>query len=1116
MTGLSSTVFAQFDKGQVAGFVRDQKGAVISAASVKITNTLTKLERTATTNDSGYYVQPDLLPGDYEVSVEAPGFKKFTQTNVKVDAASKVSIDVTLEAGAITESITVVSGTALVERDSAQVAKTIESRDVQDLMLNGRSPLSLAMLKAGIRGITFDSFRPDDLGNGFNVNGSRNDENLITIDGVIATRTRASGAVLGVFNVDAIQEVKILASNYLPEYGRSSGGQVRMVTKGGGQAFHGDAFEFFRNSALDANSWIRNTSTDRSINGRPAPFRFNQFGFDLGGPAFIPRKLNKERDKLFFFWAEEWIRWRQEGTNTGTVPTQAMRQGDFSELLNPSNLFYGKTVVIKDPSTGQPFSGNRIPPNKLSANGIALMNTFPLPTPGFRSGSSNWIGTSPNPRDTRKDTVRVDYHPDSNDQISFSGTLFKWISVDSFRGTFDLARTDWSRPNRTSALSWTRTISPTLINEFTFGASEDLVFINVFNNGKYQRTTYGITYPFIFPGSKDIENKIPTLQASNFSTVDGGPYPAKSKGPIFTWSDNVTKLHGRHTLKAGVFFEYSGENDLDQINVQPLPGNSNNQNGTFQFTDSRSGGTGAAISNMAMGLFTNYAEISRKSYTPWRALATDIFAQDSWKVRDNLTLELGMRYSLWPPWHSLWNNIAEFNPAFYNRATAAVVDRGTGAIISGDRFDGIVLPGNGFPSSAVGRVAAASDPQFQRLFHDLPDGFSQTHKNVFEPRLGVAYSLNQKTVVRAGAGIFHNRVTLNDSTLLGGNAPIQFQVGASNGVADAPTGAQQRNFPLAMTMQDPVFKHPTSYQYSLSIQRELPSSITVEVAYVGRVGLHLQRERNINQLLPGTKQANPGVNVDALRPYQGFGIIRLSENAGHSNYNGLQVTVDRRFRSGLAFGASYTLSKITSNTDNKRDLLFNTFDDHGFRAISDLDRTHLLNLYYIYEFPFWREQDRLYKKVAGGWQISGVTVFQSGQPLSVWRGDDVAGVGDNFNQPWNVVGDTSVAHRAFSNAAGDNNFYFNPKAFAEPKPGTFGNAGRNILRGPGFQSWDIALFKNIRAGERVKTQLRWEVFNFLNHPNWNNPDTNPKSSTFGQVTQKNGNRQMQVAFKLSF
>src|SRR5262249_4759790 len=240
------------------------------------------------------------------------------------------------------------------------------------------------------------------------------------------------------------------------------------------------------------------------------------------------------------------------------------------------------------------------------------------------------------------------------------------------------------------------------------------------------------------------------------------------------------------------------------------------------------------------------------------------------------------------------------------------------------------------------------------------------------------------------------------------------------------------------------------------------------------------------------------------------------ENAGHSNYNGLQVTVDRRFRSGLGVGAPYTPSKITSNTHNKRELLFNKIDDRGFRAVSDPDRTHPLNLYYIYELPFWRDQNRFYKKMAGGWQISGVTVFQTGQPLSVWRGDDVAGVGDSFNQPWDLVGNPSVAHHAFSNATGDGNFYFNPKAFAEQKPGTFGSAGRNILRGPGFQSWDIALFKNIRASERIKTQLRWEIFNFPNHPNWNNPDTNPKSATFGQVTQKSANRAMQVAFKLSF
>jgi carboxypeptidase family protein len=1143
LIALATPAYAQFESGQISGFVRDSQGAAVPGATVTVTDESTKRARTYTTDASGYYTAPALSPGKYQVTAELAGFRKAVKTGITLDAGAKVAADAVLSPGGLEESVTIVAEATPLQSNTGQVAKTIESKQIQDLMINGRNPINLALLKPGVRGGaggSLNSFQPDSLSSGgFNINGSRSDENLITIDGAIATRTRSAGAIIGTLNVDTVQEIQVLTASYMPEYGRSSGGQLRFVTKGGGRAFHADAYEFFRDDGLDANSWSRNASPLPELNSQPAPFNFNQFGYDVGGPVYIPGKFNESREKLFFFWAQEWIHYDREETNTRTVPTAAMRAGNFSELLSPSNPFFGRSVVINDPLTGQPFPGNIIPSNRLSPNGVALLNTYPLPTPGFQRGANNWIGTSPNPRRTRKDTLRLDFVPNSQNTISFRGSLFNWKAVDAFRGDFPLARTDWDRPNQTAALSWASTLSPSTINEATVAWSRDQVFIEVFRGtDSFVRSKYGINYPYIFPG-KEIEDKIPSVTISGFSSLDGGPYPSSSEGPIWTFSDSITHLRGRHTMKAGVFVEYSGEDDFDQINVSILPGDTNNQNGRFEFNDGRTGGTGLAVANTALGLFTNYGEIGARSKTDWRALAVDAFLQDSWKVSSKLTVEGGLRYVYWPPWHAKLNNAAMFNPEFYDRSRAVRIDPRTGAIVpnSGDPYNGIVLPGGGFPDEAQGKIQAASNPDLQRLFRGVPRGFSETHSTVFEPRLGIAYRLNDKTALRLGGGIYHTRITLNDSTLLGGNPPIQFKVGVTNGLVDQPTGASRADFPLVMTEQDPVFKHPTAYNWSVSLQRELPWDVVADLTYVGRMGLHLQRERNINQLQPGTVQANPGVNVNALRPYPGFATIRLSENAGRSIYNGLQLNLERRFRNGLGFGVAYTLSRLRDNGDSKRDILFNAYDDSAYWGLSDNDRTHLFNVHYLYELPLWRKQDTLLKKILGGWQVSGVTYYQSGRPLTIARAEDIAGVGDTAGQIYNLVGDPSISDPQFSRGRTvDQNFWFNPAAFARPAAGTFGNGGRNPagLRGTTFQSWDIALFKNIPLGGSRRIQLRLEAFNFINHPNLGDPTgggapdsgsapasnggvvVDPNSADFGRVLTKTSERNIQLGVKFSF
>src|SRR5215510_8631123 len=376
---VSAPAAAQSDSGQISGFVRDAQQGALAGATITVTNEATRARRTTVTNSTGYYVLPDVPVGIYTVRAELSGFKKFEKTGIRLTASSQIAVDAILELGSLEETVTVTTGQSFVQTTTAQVARTIETRQIQDLTLNGRNPIYLASLKPGVRGGTIGTFDPDSVSNGsFSINGARADEYLVTIDGAVATRTRSSGSMLGAQDVDTVEEVQVLTANYRAEYGRSSAGQIRFVTKSGTQEFHGDGVENYRNAALDATSWQRNRSGDPRLSNGPDPYSFNQWGFHVGGPVLLPG-FNANRNKLFFFWGEEWIRRRDTLTSTLTVPSAAMRRGDFSELLNPSNPFFGRARTIIDPLTGQPFPNNIIPANRISPNGLALLNVYPLP-----------------------------------------------------------------------------------------------------------------------------------------------------------------------------------------------------------------------------------------------------------------------------------------------------------------------------------------------------------------------------------------------------------------------------------------------------------------------------------------------------------------------------------------------------------------------------------------------------------------------------------------------------------------------------------------------------------------------------------------------------------------
>jgi hypothetical protein len=1123
-------LLGQSDNSSISGVVKDPSGAVVSNAKVSLRNEDTSFERQTTTNDTGFYTVTNIPPGYYTVTVEAAGFKKSGRTRNKLDAGLPLAVNIELSVGQLTEVVNVEANIAQINTESSAVGKTVEQQQIQNLALNGRNPLFLAMLKPGVRRgspMTGFSFGLDS--GGFTINGGRSQDSLITFDGAVGVRTRANGTSVGTADADTVQEVQVLTANYAAEYGRSGTGQIRIVTRSGGKDFHGSLYEYLRNDKLDANSWSRNLQESSAF--RP-PLRFNQFGFNVSGPVTIPGKFNKNREKLFFLFAQEYVRRRFIDTSFQRVPTALMRAGNFSELSG-ANVFYSAPRTINDPQSNTPFANNIIPASRLSANGSAFLRTYPQPNGVY--GNNNFFQQRGGWQNQRKDTYSIDYNPTQNQVFRFRGSNYSWTALDTFRGGFDYAITDWSRPNQTASLSHTWTLGPTMINEFLITGSVDRVKIGIDRTGeRYLRSRSGINYPYIFPERKEIFDKVPTIAISNVGGIDGGPYPASSAGPIYTVSNNFTKIAGNHTFKAGFQWERSGQNDFDQINVSGVPGGTNNQNGRFEFNDVRPGGapgTGTAISNAALGLFSAYAEIGPRAYTPYRSHMFEFFGQDAWRVSQKLKLELGFR-GTWMNGYakSLWGNIAMFRPSKYDASKAAVLDRTTGNVISGDRYNGIVIPGSSFPDAGKGRVPAIDGGQFNRL---LDGGSPYAAPNQFNvvPRIGLAYSITAKDVLRAGFGGFIARPGVYDSVFLGGNPPWQPMVSITNGVADNPGGGGQVAFPQFFMTIDPVYKVPRGYNWNVTYQRQLTSNTVVEVGYIGTAGNYLSRERDLNQLPTGTtfQTANAGANVNFLRPYKGFANIPMLEHSGRSTYNGLQFEVTRRFARGLSYGMAYTYSKTMDNNSGPRDGFIDTFNQQLNWGKSGNDVRHISINNVIWELPYFKNSsNKAMKLVLAGWQMSGTVQFQTGAPFTIGNGDDYLGIGSTNGKPWNLSGSPNRP-KQFANRNASLNFtgvtaqWFettvggSPYA-VRPANGQLPNQNRNSIsfNNVGFQNWNGAAFKSFNVTERQFVQFRAEFFNLPNHPNWGGVDANPTSATFGKVTGKSSERNIQLSLRYSF
>lgn len=1125
---LSTSLLAQTDNASVSGTIKDPTGAVVPGARIVLTEERTGFERRTTTNESGLYVFTSIPPGDYSISVEAAGFKTITRTNNRILPSGAAGIDITLEIGGTTETVQVTASASDVLPDNGALGKEVDRTVVENTPLSGRNAMYLALLVPGVTGEALNTLNYGMTGAGYtSINGAPPQDIGITFDGANGFRTRGGGWITaGSPDIDAIQEVLVLTSTYSAEYGRAASGQIRLVTRGGGRDFHASFYENVQNTAFNANSWLRNRSPDPAQNSVPAPLHFNQFGYNVNGPVYIPGKWNTERNKMFFFFSQEFVRHRLPAQAVMTVPSAAMRKGDFSELLVPGNPFYRNGQTIKDPLTGTPFPDNIIPESRLSHNGLGLLNAYPAPS-SFQAGF-NWTKFDTNIQDQHKETYSFDYNPGSSHAIRFRGQQTVQDQYQPLNGGSDRTPLIYKPHAMSGSVNYTWTINPTTINEFhasasNFGETLDMEYALA------DRTLYGINYPYIFPGTKAFENKIPTVTMDLFTQLDGNRYPLSNSGTTYRVSNNVTKLKGNHTIKAGYLFEKIGQNDNSQITFGAnIPGGTNNLNGRFTFTPLRGGAptTGVAISNAAMGMFDTYAEFGGQAYTPYRGYLNEWFIQDGWKVTPKLRLEFGLRHSITSAIYSLWNNMILFDRALYDPSKRVVQDPKTGYILSGEDYNGMVIPGSGWPDSAKGRVPAADSGQYNHLFRGYPRGFADPHSN-FQPRFGIAYQIGRGQVVRAGGGRFIIRAPISDGVFLGGQAPFQPQVSVLNGSVDQPgAGGKGVRFPTQVYTEDRSYPQTEAYNWNVTYSRAAPMSSMLEVSYVGRRSLHVLTWANINQLPLGTTYANPGVSPNYLRPYGGYYSILEENPSGTAMYHGLQLSWNRRARKSLTWGVSYTYSASWDDGSRTTAIYPDAFNRRANWARSNFDSPQVLVVSYIYELPFFKTNQSLLGKLAGGWAISGVSQFQDGRPLGVTTADDFAGVGPGGGaQYWTMKGDPflSKGERAFSNRNNDGNYWFrttNPDGtpiFVAPALGTFSQKySRNFVPAPGFQNWNIAGTKNFRLTERQSIYFRCEAFNWINHPNWAGPNLNPRAVNFGQIQSKTSNRVLQLSARYSF
>jgi hypothetical protein len=1128
--GFSSGALAQTITGRISGTVTDPSGAAVPGATVKVTNVGTDISRTAMTDPNGFYVVTNLPVGAYAVLVEKQGFKKSNKTGYTLVADGRLTVDFALETGAVSETIEVTASVGeTINSTSGEVARVIDQAQVQELALNGRNYMQLTTLIPGAPLLNDDQLGlMTGLGTSQPINGTRGNQNLLTVDGGFNLDSGSNSSQINNVGIDFIREVKIQTSNFSSEYGRNSGSSINVVTRSGENQFHGSAFEFLRNDKLDANNSFNNA---RDVD-RPT-LRYNNFGGSFGGPII--------KDKFFFFGGLEWklIR-RTSASDLRTIPTSAERNGDFSFRLrgpdgiigtdddgalrnpaNPASTCSAPTitngVITKAAVRTGCFPNNAIPANLITADGRAIANVYAAMAneAAFYSDkltSNNALFQLPNPFNFRQEILRLDYRFNEKHTV-YGRYLHDDYNLDDPFGAFitsDLPTipNNRRRPGYSYQVTHVWMITPALINEVKGNAAWNGQRVLPLGD-VWKRDTYGFNFQQLFTGGGRFENSIPTMGVSGFTGWDGAAASLLSPTTDISIGDNLTWVHGSHSLKTGLLVirnrkdqngrtQYAG-----QLSFNPS-GNPNTTNNAF--------------ADALLGNFRTYTEFSDDPIGFYRFSQIESFVSDNWKVSRKLSLELGLRYQWGLPTYTQANNIANFDPAFYNPAQAVTV-KADGTIDTtkgGNRFNGLVRAGAGVPPDELGRVPEGDDPAVLSVPTGALRGLYKP-QHLFAPRFSFAYSPfnDSKMAIRGGYGIFYDRPEGNLIFPMTGLPPYSISSQLENGnLASLGAARASAVAPFAnINAIDPNLVVPYQMGYSLSVQRELPFGIFGEIAYVGNVARHLIRQPDINapsfdalsanQLLPSAQR----FSTNALRPYKGYSSILMRLSDADSNYNALQVYAAKR-KGDLSFTVSYTWSKVLADGSGNTDNISSgedPFNRSYYYGPASFDRRHILVTTYTYSLPFFSKSRALLHSAFGGWEVSGITRWQTGQYLT-------------------PIGSTAIGNRRADYVGGDISQqgpdplqeWFNKAAFATAPPTRRGTAGLGMIEAPGRYLWDLSLRKIFSVSEKFKLQFQADFFNGFNQFELNNPNTTTSSGAFGTIGGAAPGRNVQLGLKLTF
>jgi hypothetical protein len=1136
---LAAATAAQSVSGSISGTIVDPSRQVVPGATVTLVNDNTGARRSMSSGETGAFVFTAVQPGVYTIHVELNGFSPVERQGIRLPASEQLALGaIALAVGGVSETITTTAEGSFVQTSSSDRSALLTDKQLEMVAVRGRDVMSLLRVLPGVSyqgdseapGGSFGTTTP-------NISGNRNSWNTVTVDGMVGNDLGSPQIFASTINFDAISEVKVQLNNYQAENGRNGGALVSIVTKSGSKEYKGSAYAYVRNEALNANDFFNNRS------GIPKPlYRYTTLGAAVGGP--VPGSW---RDKLFFFYSfENWETKVPQPVRRVTVPTTLERQGDFSQSFSSN----GALIVIRDPATGQQFPNNRIPPSGIDANGLALLNVFPLPNALDRSitgGNYNYQFQESLNVPRHQHLGRVDIRPTVRD--SFYVRAMSWFAdnqgyaVPAGAANWGLLGQHYTFKDDSVIGDYTRVVSSSLVNELSVGyrhSTEAGSALSQEGLDAVTRSKIGYTLGQFNPSMNPL-GIIPNASfagaiANGAAITFEGRFPLTGADTFFTVNDTASLARGAHTYKVGFYLE-SARNE---------EGKTGAFNGSFDYGVDTTNpfDTRHPYANALTGAYRSYTESSSRPGGDGNATVLEWFAQDTWRATRRLTFDYGVRFGWYSNWAQKEGASAAFSLERFDPKKVPLLYAPT--LVNGTRLALNPVTGQTAPAVLIGALVPGTGDQNNGLVlgtdASYPRGFRDQAPIAVEPRAGFSFDPTGqgKSAFRGSFGIFHNtRVSGNVNWQASRNPPLQLNSQIFYGTMNTLLQSAGSVFPSTLQGFDRSIQTPTLYSYTVGFQHDIGWHTVADVAYVGSQTRHLLQTRNINLVPYGSRflaanqdPTRPGSPLpdNFFRPYPGYGDINFFENSGIANYDALQAQVNRRFTHGLQFGVSYTWSRSRDYTSAQEtgtspgrlptyaDVVDWTYGRSSF------DQPHVAVINYTWDLPkaSTRWDNAVVRGGLDNWQLSGITAFSSGTPSGVTlalvdSGTDLTGGGDGTRVV--VTGDPSLNDPGFTR-------WFDTSVFARPPKGSLGNAKKDVVRLPGVNNTDLTLFKRIPLGSsgRRVLQLRWEVYNLFNHTQWSGVDTTARfdvngaqvNPTFGQVTSSRSPRIMQGSIRFSF